>query len=95
MYAEVAVVDTDFIRQMEISAEQFYQEALKQYVGIVARDGLSLIAVDIKDGSLKAQISAVDLASNPAPSNVTHPKLIARGHMFGIFKNSLFPDFKT
>ncbi len=93
MYAEVAVVDTDFIRQMEISAEQFYQEALQQYVGIVARDGLSVIAIDMKDGSLKGQISSVDLASKPAPSKVTHPKLIARGHMFGILKNSLCPDF--
>ncbi len=93
MYAEVAVVDTDFIKQMEISAEQFYQEALQPYVGIVARDGLSLIAVNMKDGSLVGQISAVDLASNPVPSNATHPKVIARGHMFRIFKNSLCPDF--
>ena len=52
MYAEVAVVDTEFIRQMKISVEQFYKEALQPYVGIVVRDGISLIAIDIKDGSL-------------------------------------------
>lgn len=95
MYAEIAVVHNDMVRQMKISAEQFYEEALKPNIGIIIKDAQSIMAIDMKDGYMKAHISSADLTSKPAPSNFTHPKLIARGHMFAKIKKTLCPEIET
>ena len=52
MYAQISVVDTDFIRLMKISPEQFFGEGLKHYSAIVARDRVSLIVQDNTNGSI-------------------------------------------
>ena len=60
LYSKVSVLHTDFIRQLNITADTFYEEGLKHYSDLIVEDRLSFIALDQDNKKLLGFITAKD-----------------------------------
>ena len=45
-YAECCIVENEFIKQMNISSQVFYEQGLVPYADQMLEDGLILMAID-------------------------------------------------
>ncbi len=81
LFTQEAVKHTEFISQMKISADTFYEEGLQHYAEVVAEDRLSLICLDDSNQLIGARVCKDCKSTAKTPSKESNLMLRARSHL--------------